>query len=95
MEALNPEEEILEGQWVVVGTGVRGDATEKRIASLIEGQLTLLRSSPDGWSQLYKDPSDGRLWELTHPRGEMHGGGPKKLAVISFRVAQEQYGPFA
>lgn len=94
MEVLKPEEAILEGQWIVVGTGVRGDATEMRITSLIDEQLMLLRSSSDGWSRLYKDPRDGRLWELTYPRSEMHGGGPKKLAVISFYTAQEQYGSF-
>lgn len=95
MEALFPEESALEGQWLVSEAAVRGDAVEQRIASLVEGHLQLLRSSPDGWSQLYKDPSDGRLWQLTYPTSENHGGGPRKLAVISLHAAQEQYGPLA
>ena len=45
----------------------------------------------DTWQLLYRDPKDGRLWEQTSPQGEMHGGGPPRLAVISEEEARKRY----
>ena len=45
-----------------------------------------------GWSKLYRDPSDGRLWELTFPNSEWHGGGPPCLTCISREKADGKYG---
>ena len=44
-----------------------------------------------GWETLYRDPRDGRLWELTYPQSEMHGGGPRRLHVLSRDEAAAKY----
>ncbi|MGZ5170952.1 MAG: Imm27 family immunity protein, partial [Burkholderiales bacterium] len=44
------------------------------------------------WLRLYKDPTDGRLWELTYPHSEMHGGGPRILRVITSTEAAQTFG---
>lgn len=40
---------------------------------------------------LYKDPTDGRYWELTYPNSEGHEGGPLKLTVMSPEEAEFKY----
>ena len=54
--------------------------------------LVLVASAEGGWRQLYRDPQDGRLWELTFPHGSLHGGGPRRLAAISSEDAKRSYG---
>ena len=76
--ALAPEERVLD------------DA--RRIHELTGGELTRIASAENGWSTLYRDPSDGRHWELTYPLSHMHGGGPPRLAVISLEEARAKYG---
>ena len=44
-----------------------------------------------GWDSLYLDPNDDRLWELIYPLGEMQGGGPPKLSLVSPGEAQRKY----
>jgi hypothetical protein len=60
-----------------------GYAIALRIAQLVDQHLRELARSADGWSALYQDPRDNRLWELTYPQSEMHGGGSPRLAVVS------------
>jgi hypothetical protein len=43
------------------------------------------------WETLYQDPADGRFWERIYPHGEMHGGGPPTLTVISSGNAKAKY----
>lgn len=59
---------------------------------LIANCLEELSTDYSGWETLYLDPHDGRYWELTHPYGEYHGGGPPRLTVISPEKAYEKYG---
>ena len=33
----------------------------------------------------------GRLWELTYPHSEMHGGGPPRLRVMTRQAAAAKY----
>lgn len=40
---------------------------------------------------LYEDPVDGRLWEHSYPKGDMHGGGPPALTVITLESARAKY----
>jgi len=88
-----PDEVVLEGRWLVEGGRVRADATEERIGVLVEKTLTHLADDPaaGAWVRLFRDPSDGRLWELTYPQGEMHGGGPRTLRVISGVDAKRRF----
>jgi len=61
------------------------------VASTIS-RLSYLLSTPDGWSQLYRDPEDGGLWEKTYPNGAAHGGGEPALSPIERHAALEKYG---
>ena len=72
MTRIRPDESEL------VGVSVREghDATSARIHALIQEHLQRLGDADGGWSVLFRDPEDGRLWELTYPESELHGGGP-------------------
>ncbi|CAH1649613.1 Imm27 family immunity protein [Chelatococcus asaccharovorans] len=54
--------------------------------------LTKIAVAPEGWAVLFQDPADGRYWELTHPLGHMHGGGPPRLCNITADEAGRRYG---
>jgi hypothetical protein len=54
--------------------------------------LRRLGSDPSGWDTLYRDPNDGRLWELTFPDSDSEGGGPPRLACLDVDAAREKYG---
>jgi hypothetical protein len=90
--SLSPEEVRLEGKWVSVGGGTEGDATTERIESLVRNSLVRVAVSADGWDTLYRDPSDGRLWEHFYAQSHLHGGGPPTLAVIATSDAAQKYG---
>jgi len=45
-----------------------------------------------GRDDLYRDPDDGRLWELTWPQSDMHGGGPHRLSCLTIDAARMKYG---
>jgi hypothetical protein len=88
---LQPDERILDGAWID-GPGSRHDEVDQRIFWLVSRRLTLLGVAEGGWRQLYRDPRDGRLWELTFPRGSLHGGGPRRLQCVAALGAAERYG---
>jgi immunity protein 27 of polymorphic toxin system len=88
---IRPEEVELVGDWLLEDGKPRIDATADRIDQLTGGYLDLVATDTDGWSKLYVDPADGRYWELTYPQGEMHGGGPPRLAVVSQKDASFKY----
>lgn len=68
------------------------DAVDERIFWLVSQRLALEAIADGGWTQLYRDPRDGRYWELTFPRGSLHGGGPRRLALVPREVAERRYG---
>jgi hypothetical protein len=90
---LTPDETELIGDWIVKGSNVVGDETQERISWLIGNVLEEMAISiPFGaWETLFRDPEDGRLWELAYPQGEMHGGGPQALRCISEEIARQKY----
>jgi hypothetical protein len=89
---LATEEVDLRGNWLVQkDRSVVGDATEQRIEWLTTQKLERIASDSSGWETLYRDPRDGRLWELTYPQSEMHGGGPRRLHVVSRDEAAGKY----
>jgi hypothetical protein len=92
MAELAAEEVDLRGDWIVQGDrSVVGNSTEQRIEWLTARKLERIANDSSGWETLYRDPRDGRLWELTHPQGEMHGGGPHRLRVLSRDEATAKY----
>lgn len=91
-EDLQPTDSDLMGQWLDTGSRMEGDAVWARIEWLTAERLERLAVDPTGGDTLFRDPRDGRLWELTHPFGEMHGGGPPRLAVLTPAEAARKYG---
>jgi len=63
-----------------------------RIDTLVREHLVRVAAIPDGWDVLFRDPADGRFWELTYPSSESHAGGPPRLAVIAGPDAAQKYG---
>jgi hypothetical protein len=94
LQLLRPDEELIVGKWVLFRDRILGDPSEQRIGSLVSDVLEYLADHPEqgGWRRLYRDPGDGRLWELSRPRIEMTGGGPRALRVITPERALEVYG---
>ena len=88
---LGPQETELTGNWLVEGGSVVADDVCRRIEWLLQSRLERLAADSSGWETLYRDPRDGRLWEHTYPQGEMHGGGPPQLRVVSPEVASVKY----
>jgi hypothetical protein len=91
MMELQPDEIVLTGNWLVEGGSVTADDVCRRIEWLIESRLEHLAADSSGWDTLYRDPRDGRLWEHTYSQGEMHGGGPPQLKVVSPENAAAKY----
>jgi len=89
---IKPHETEIQGQWKLVGLNVESDASARRIEALINGYLKPVAQDETGWSTLYVDPADQRLWELTYPQSDSHGGGPPMLRCLSPQEAQEKYG---
>ena len=86
------ESELIAGSEVRDGREVPDDAA-MRIRWLTKFHLRKLGSADGGWSILYRDPTDGRLWEKTYPESSLHGGGPVVLRVIGHDEAVRHYGP--
>ena len=81
----------LIGEWQVVGERVEANDSCRKIAEELP-RLTRLATAEAGWSTLYRDPADSRLWELTYPESELHGGGPPMLRVLQVGSAEDKYG---
>ena len=91
MKELQPDETMLTGSWVQESWSVKGDDICQRIEWLIKSHLKFLAKDSTGWETLYRDSKDDRLWERTYPRGEMHGGGPPQLKMMSKEQASAKY----
>jgi hypothetical protein len=88
----SPSETVIGGAWTVVDGKVQGDAATARIQELVAWHLQVVAADSAGWETLYRDPDDGRLWELTFPHSELQGGGPPQLRVIEGAEAETKYG---
>ena len=86
-----PEETAIVGTWLVESGRPTADQTSRRIDELIGNYLMEVASSDGGWSCLYRDPNDGRYWELTYPDSCLHGGGAPQLRTIAQDEAATRY----
>lgn len=92
MKIIAPNETDLTGKWVVTNKSIVGDETCQRISDLVNGYLIKLGHDQSGWDTLYRDPSDGRFWELIYPQSELQGGGPPQLRNLPVDEAKNKYG---
>ena len=88
---LNSAESELVGSWFMRDGHMVADAVANRIEELIQQHLIKLGADDSGWDMLYRDPEDGRLWELTYPQSDSHGGGPPALRCIDATHARRKY----
>jgi hypothetical protein len=86
-----PTESEIAGSFITRDDRTTANAEVARIGKLVDGYLEKITASTDGWSVLYKDPNDGRLWELTYPNSGAHGGGAPRLKHISRDEAAKRY----
>lgn len=89
--ALVQTEEQLVGGWRQEGSRNIPDETSNRINWLVENDLKHLADSEDGWSRLFIDTSDGRLWELSYDASSSHGGGQPSLRHLTSAEASQRY----
>ena len=95
MMKITPTKTELTGKWVSRDVRVVADETCQRINELITSHLKELGRDPSGWDALYRDPDDGRLWELTYPQSELQGGCPPQLRYLTLEEAKKRYGAVA
>jgi Immunity protein 27 len=79
------------GKWIVIEGRIVGDEVTARIEQLILAYLKKVATDQSGWGVLYRDPIDGRYWELSYPMGSTQGGGPPRLAVLAAEQAKRKY----
>ena len=92
MMNIKPSETVLTGQWVLQGGRPVADDVCKRILALTKSHLLEVGRDASGWNTLYRDPTDGRYWELVYPQSEIHGGGPPEMRCLTTNEAREKYG---
>ena len=80
--SIRPEETEIRGAWIWADGKMVEDDASRRIRQLVEKHLVHMVTSKDGWVRLYRDPQDGRIWELSYPQGEAHGGAPMLMRVV-------------
>lgn len=89
---LESSEFLLTGKWVTKGGSVVADDTSRRIEFLISDVLVQVATDDSGWVVLYKDPGDGRYWELSYPDSGEHGGGAPLLRCLGVEEVKQRYG---
>jgi hypothetical protein len=88
---IGSNETAIVGSWIMVDGHIQGDAACERIKRLTENCLEKLGTDSTGWQTLFRDPEDGRLWELTYPQGDLHGGGPPAIRYMDSDQAREKF----
>ena len=88
---LQATETTLQGDSVDLGTRIVPDEVNVRISYLVRARLQSVATAEGGWLHLFRDPADGRYWELSYPEGQEDRTGPRRLAVIEPAVATGKY----
>ncbi len=91
MTAIGPEETEVQGYWIDLGSKVVPDSNWERINRLTSEHLEQLAIREEGRERLYRDPDDGRLWELV-PVEPALPAGPPLLRVLLPSEARAKYG---
>ncbi|MGN6637734.1 MAG: Imm27 family immunity protein [Mucilaginibacter sp.] len=88
---IQENETKIVGHWMFGGSKMLADKNCERIDWLRSNYLKLISTDESGWLNLYQDPGDKRYWQLDFEHGEMHGGGPPSLIVLSEDEARTKY----
>lgn len=91
MKRLEPNESRLLEAWVVNGSTIFRDAVGDRIDWLLANGMEKVAIDSSGWSTLYVDTGDRRMWEVTYPQSELQGGGPRLLQIVKPEDAKERF----
>lgn len=91
MMQIGPDETLIIGRWTTSDGRAVGDQRCQRIEALIQSHLVVVGRDGSGWDILYRDPKDGRFWELTYPQSEMQGGGPPQLRCVEASAVAMKY----
>jgi len=67
------------------------DASLIRIHTMVATKFEKIADGGGGWETLFRERTDGRLWERFYPSGEIHGGGPESLRRIDMASAEQKY----
>jgi len=86
MAALRPNETVLQGYWLDLGSRVVPDSNWERINALVANQLELLATGDDGITRLFRDPADDRFWELAPVAAHLPQGPPILTALSQEQV---------
>lgn len=89
---IRPDETEIRGSWTQSGREFVADDRCRRVDQLLSTHLEKVGHDASGWDTLYRDPADGRYWELVYPQSELHGGGPPTLRTVSPDEARSKYG---
>jgi hypothetical protein len=88
---LKSSEISLIGKWILKEGQIIADDTCQRIELLLTMHLVELGTDSSGWNVLYRDPCDGRLWELSYSDSSCQGGGAPQLCCLKFEEAKKKY----
>jgi hypothetical protein len=80
---------VLVGQWL---NGTVADTVCREIERRVTEDLVRVADRESGWAVLYRDRTNGELWELSHPQSHLHGGGPPSLENLTREEAVQRYG---
>jgi hypothetical protein len=90
---LSAETEVT-GEWRPVGGKMIAGDTYLAIHDLVSDQLVKRAVDSSGLYVFCREPQDTRLWELSYPQSEMHGGGPPELKCVSEIAPRWSFGVF-
>jgi hypothetical protein len=72
----------LRDEWVFRDGKVAAEGDSMSIDDLIV-DLEQVADKEGGWTILYRHRKTGEFWELSCPKSEMHGGGPRRLRQLN------------
>ena len=89
LQIMPPDPPDLTDQWIMRSGQISNEGDAAAIDELLSSELDHIAASDGGWRRLYRHRATGRLWELSYPHSEMHGGGPRRLRELPSNSVKE------